>query len=60
MGLNNLEVSGRERGEALKISKIEEWSEFNSRRLSVLQYKLLGNLIIKMSRISGFLRGEVI
>ena len=54
-GLNNLGDSKRVRGDALGVNKIEEWSEFNS-RFSVLQFKLLGILATKISKISGFLR----
>lgn len=41
------------------VSKTDEWSEFKSRVLSVEQYKLVGILAAKMSKISGFLLSEV-
>jgi len=45
--------------DALIVRRTDEWSEFSTRIFSGMQYKLLGTLAMKISRISGFLRGEV-
>jgi len=54
--VNSLGGSTRVRRVAEIVSRTEEWSEFRSRILSVIQCKLLGILAVRMS---GFLLGMV-
>jgi hypothetical protein len=56
---NNLGDSARVNGVTEMVSKTEKWSECKSRILSVMQCKLLGILVAKMSSMSGFLFGAV-
>jgi len=46
-------------GDTLIVRSTDEVPELRSRIFSWLQYKLLGTLEMKISRMSGFLSGEV-
>lgn len=41
-------------GELLMFRITDEWSEFKSRLLFIVQYKLLGIFVTNISRMSGF------